>query len=108
MKKKTMIISVLLILLVLLSNYTPLKTIFKGLPVYDYATEQNEFKSSEIPWKGSKFQKTLNSFEEFKRDNPNSNDTILYRTFKINPLEFWNWHEYMTHPRYKLPYKSIK
>ncbi|RPD91198.1 hypothetical protein EGM88_14765 [Aureibaculum marinum] len=101
-----MVIIGLLILLVVTSNYTSLKTVFKGLPVYNFATEQNKFKSVEIPWKGVKFQNTVNSFEKFEKENLNTNDSILYRTFKINPLKFWNWHEYITHPRYKLPYKS--
>lgn len=30
----------------------------------------------------------------------------LRRAFRMNYLEFWNWYEYCTHPRWKLDYVS--
>ncbi len=105
---KKMTISILIIvLIILLANYTGLKTVLGGLPVYKYATESNEFVDTEILWKGLNFENTLSNFKKFKVENPNTNDAVLYRTFKIEPLKFWNWHDYLTHERYKLPYKEI-
>jgi hypothetical protein len=34
------------------------------------------------------------------------NDTIICRTFAINPLKFWRWGEYLFNWRYKLPYTN--
>jgi hypothetical protein len=46
----------------------------------------------------------LRRFELYKQENPATTDTVLYRTFKRNPLLIWRWHDYLFHPRYKLPY----
>jgi len=35
-------------------------------------------------------------------------DTLLYRHFKINPLFFWHWYEYVYGSRYKMPYVDKK
>lgn len=103
-----MIISIVtIVLIILIANYTGLKTILGGLPVYNYTTESNGFEGSEIPWKGLSFENTIGNFKNFKVENPKTNDTVLYRTFKIEPLKFWYWQDYLTHDRYKLPYKEI-
>ena len=101
---KKMTVSVVIIVLIISANYTGLKTVLGGLPVYNYTTESNEFEGYEIPWKGLNFENTIANFKKFKEENPKSNDTVLYRTFKIEPLKFWYWHDYLTHDRYKLSY----
>jgi len=106
MKKKMIIISSILVIIVLLSNYTILKSYIGGLPVYNYETKNKEFQNIEVPWKGLKFNQIKSNFEVFKKNNPDTKDTVLYRNFKINPLKFWNWHDYLVHERYKLAYKK--
>ncbi len=100
------IITGLFILVVLLGNYTIFKTFFGGLPVYNYETLNRSY--LEVPWKGSTFDNIENGFNSYKHENPNTNDTILYRTFKMNPLKFWLWHDYATDKRYRLKYKGSK
>lgn len=102
--KKVIYITAIILVFIIVSNLTPMQTLFKGLPVYNYTSNTDEFKSIEIPWKGIEFENTLSSFKTYKEQN--TNDTILYRNFSIQPLHFWNWYEYTTHKRYRLPYKK--
>lgn len=37
---------------------------------------------------------------------PMQEDRIIFRLFKINPLCFWRWGEYIYDWRFRLPYKS--
>ena len=45
-------------------------------------------------------------WKRFKEENNGSNDTLTYRLFKINPLKFWRWGEYIFNWRYRLPYAN--
>lgn len=101
--KKVKYIAAILLIFIFLSNFTGQKTVFGGLPVYNYTSNSGEFEVIEIPWKGIKFENTLANFKAYKEQN--TNDTILYRNFPKKPLHFWNWYEYATHDRYKLPYR---
>lgn len=87
----------LLLIFLILANYKGLKTILGGLLACNYTTELNEINSSEVPWKGIQFKDVKENFENFKKENPNIKDTTVYRTFKINPLKLWCWHDYLTH-----------
>ncbi len=107
MNKKIILGITFSILFIAFSNYTGLHTVFRGLPVYHYETENNEFNSIEMLSKGISFNSIQENFDNFKNSHPNTKDIILYRTFKVNILEFWNWHDYITHERYKLPYKPV-
>ncbi|WP_149240959.1 hypothetical protein [Dyadobacter sp. 32] len=49
-------------------------------------------------------EELLSEFEKYRKKNPT--DSTLYRTFKINPLKFWFWKEYIFDPKYDLPYKE--
>jgi hypothetical protein len=103
-KKRWVYISILLVVMVLLTNYTPLKGLLDLKHVYHYSTLQGELQTAERPFKGCNYGCVEMVLEEYKRQYPQSGDTILYRTFKRNPLIFWRWHDYVFHPRYKLPY----
>lgn len=51
------------------------------------------------------YEDIISGFERYKKAYPE--DSILYRTFKINPLKFWYWREYIVEPKYRLPYKQL-
>lgn len=103
-KKTVLYVSVLFIFLLLLTNYTPLKGFLDLKHAYHYSTWHGELQTAERPFKGCDYRCVGMVLEEFKQQNPHSSDTILYRTFKRNPFVFWRWHDYVFHPRYKLPY----
>lgn len=95
---------VLVMILALLTNYTPLKGFLDLKQEYHYSTLSGELQTTESPFKGCDFECIQLVLEEYKQQQPQSSDTILYRTFRSNPLIIWHWHEYLFHPRYKLPY----
>lgn len=46
----------------------------------------------------------LKEFNRYKQFYPN--DTVLYRTYSINVLKFWNWRNYLFSDFYRYPYLS--
>jgi hypothetical protein len=106
-KRLTYILTAFL-MMVLISNYTPVKGFLDLKQVYRYSTLQRELQTSERPFKGCDYSCVEMVLEEFKQKHPQTTDTTLYRTFTRNPIIFWRWHEYLFHPRYKLPYLHLK
>ncbi len=35
-------------------------------------------------------------------------DAFIYRTFKIDPLQFWNWGQYILDNKYRFPYLNYE
>ena len=77
-----------------------------NIAYYKYATLHGEFHMTENwSWKGhTSFSEVETHFNRFKHCYPNTADTILYRTFRRDGFQFWNWVAFYMHPRYKLPY----
>ncbi|GAB4018979.1 hypothetical protein [Spirosoma koreense] len=73
---------------------------------FEYTTKNGEFKMREdLSWKGlTMYSKVEHRFNRYKQCYPTTTDTILYRTFKKNGWQFWNWLAFFIHPRYKLLY----
>ena len=112
MKKRLRIRVVLMasvVLLIVVSNiYSGVINVFvEGIgKSYAYSTESGAFTDVEIPTKGRDISMVEQRFQLYLDKNPPVSDTVLYRTFKPNLLEFWNWYSYVTHERYK--YKYLK
>ena len=70
---------------------------------YSYQSSDRGFSALECPEKGATFNQVLESFEQYKLAHqlPGSQ---LRRTFKKNYLDFGEWAEYGSHPRWKLEY----
>jgi hypothetical protein len=104
------IILVAFVSLILLSNYWIVGNwFFSGLfheEWNEYTTVHAKFTADEFSEKGRDFERVERMFAEFVKSNPQTSDTVLYRTFSINPLRFWHWHEYVFNSGYRLPYKD--
>ena len=70
-----------------------------------YTTANKDFLEQEDIYKGGPrdLQRIERRFDYFLEQNPQTKDTILYRTFDRNPLKFWYWREYLTNRRYDYP-----
>lgn len=116
MKKSILLVAILLGFLLLI-NFSD---IFRALIISpflgaknvstfeEYITLHGEFSAGEDNWKGSSVEGIKKMHGNYLRCHPTSKDLQLYRTFKMQPEEFWNWLNYFTHPRYKLPYIEKK
>lgn len=101
--KKAVIITI--ILLIILSNTPPAQ--FFLLENYGYTNADHSFSYSEEPGKGMDFEAGQIQFDAWKKQNPTNPNRTLYRTFKIKPWQFWEWWQYIAHPkRFTLPYKA--
>lgn len=56
-------------------------------------------------WGLDSYELVLKSFNDYKKVH--KEDSVLYRNFKMNPLLFWKWYDYLTYEGYKLPYKPM-
>ncbi len=106
----------LIVIVVILTNYVFPFRVIVGMvfsspnlhvDYFTYSTAHGEFRSFEEPLKGPQFKDMVNiSFEYYKKCHPMSPDTILYRTFRKNAWEFWNWGLFISDDRFKLEYLS--
>ncbi|MTI87582.1 MAG: hypothetical protein FH748_06390 [Balneolaceae bacterium] len=97
--------TILVIILVL--NSSPVLPIYLGidglLTHYYYTTENHNFEFTEI--RGKRDLEIMDrSFNDYLEENPGTQDTTIYRTFRFNPLKVWKWRDYLTHPRWDYPY----
>lgn len=91
---------VFILLLFIISNFLPRFTIGKK---FRFSTKNSEFVYDVIPSKGRTLETMERNFQEFIKDNPQSSDTIIFRTFEKNHLEFWNYIEYLIDPKWDYP-----
>jgi hypothetical protein len=73
---------------------------------YLFQTEKAEFEFWTMPSKGRDAEMMEGHFASFKDAHPEYTDLKLYRTFKRNPLKFWNWYVYLTNERYDYEYQE--
>jgi hypothetical protein len=100
-----------LIIIMLISNFPPIKSVislFTDENHYRYSNADGSFTGVDIPFKGRLYNLAPVLPKSFKEKHPTSSDTIVYRLFWKNPLAFWRWGEYYYDKRYNLPYLSWK
>jgi hypothetical protein len=73
---------------------------------YSYETFDGKYKFSYLPAKGGKLERVELQFKELQQDFPKYKDTKLVRTFKMKPLQFWNWYSYLFSEKYAFQYKE--
>ena len=95
------------VVVVVLSNILPVRVLIEGVVIpFEFETKNAEFKITAYPNKGTGAEYMDYHFQKFLMENPETNDTILYRTFKRNPLKFWNYRFYMTSEMYNYELKN--
>ncbi|CAG4988739.1 hypothetical protein DYBT9275_00148 [Dyadobacter sp. CECT 9275] len=107
-RQKTVIIAILSVIII--SNTAPVSfilgfifqdRIFYGFDFF-YNSGQCGFSNRGLAIENH--EELISEFKKYSQKNPS--DSILYRTFKIYPLKFWFWKEYIFDPKYRLPYKE--
>jgi hypothetical protein len=108
--KKKAIVASIIIGIIIISNTIPVSF------VLGFLTQDRTFYGFDFLYNSGKcgfsnrgsyvetHEELLAEFDKYKAENPD--DSTLYRTFKINPLKFWFWKEYLLEPKYRLPYKD--
>ncbi|WP_048330885.1 hypothetical protein [Bizionia psychrotolerans] len=109
MKRKKLKISLIIIGTVILSNFLSvyINILTDGLfRTYLYQTENTEFVFTAMPAKGRDIGMMERQFSSFKEKNPEYKELEIHRTFKRNPLKFWNWYSYLSHGMYNYNYQN--
>ena len=100
---KTKVLSYILLAIILLSNTPPAQYFL--LRNYNYQTEDRSFNFTENAGSPLDYRVCEQRWEEYRQKDPNNKNKILYRTFTIKPWQFWEWWQYLVHPkRFTLPY----
>lgn len=109
-KRKLTIVLTFLISFIIISNtYSHIYIGFLDGGIskrYHFETYDGIHKFTTMPGKGLNVQSMEYGFVNFCKENPEYLNTKLYRTFRRNPLKYWRWYEFVTHPRYKYKYKQ--
>ena len=93
--------------LVWVTNCTPLGYFLKR--DYTYSNYNGTFRHNEMKLKGIGYDNRDIGYAIFLKNNLSIKDKQLYRTFRLDPWRFWEWHEWYYHfDRFKLPYISEK
>src|SRR5690348_7259540 len=100
MKKTLFSVFMLVVIILVVTN------IFGGTPDCAYSNYNGSFTFSERNIKGRGFRMCQNRFLNYKKDN--SGDTFLYRICPKNPLQFWNYSDYLFSDQFRLPYMNWK
>ncbi|MGQ0553481.1 MAG: hypothetical protein ACT4PU_09715 [Planctomycetota bacterium] len=79
-----------------------LEALITSLP---YASSDGQFDDVEVQAKGRTFEYVVARFVEHKQRSGHG-DLILFRSFQRDAWRFWNWYDYLTHPRWELPYRA--
>ena len=95
----------ILVLIVVVSNLPPFSYLFNLVDNNDcaYANRTGTFTFQEMNFKNRDYTMAKWKFEAYKKEN--KKDTVLYRLCTINYFKFWNYRHYLTHEKYKLPYR---
>ncbi|PTR00074.1 hypothetical protein C8P68_102906 [Mucilaginibacter yixingensis] len=95
-----------LLIIYLLTNYTPISYLLKE--DYTYSNVDGSYTDSEEGGKGNTYETVIRRYATFLCRHPDKDtgDNHLYRTFTIKPWCIWEWHDMIFHSeRFWLPYK---
>jgi hypothetical protein len=109
MNKKIIKVLIIFSAITVLSNYYSayINVFTEGLfKTYLFQTEKAEFEFRTMPSKGRDIEMMELHFKNFKKQNSFNSNLELHRTFKRNPLKFWNWFDYLTNKRYDYNYQK--
>lgn len=110
MKTKIVRLIIFIVMILALSNvFSGLIDLFvqgigKG---YTYETFDGKYKFTYVPSKGGKFERIKIRFKRLQKNEPQYEDTELYRTFEREPCYFWNWYSYMFSEKYDFKYREL-
>jgi len=107
-KRRIITLTISLVIIVTSNIYSGYINVFtEGLfKSYLYQTGNAEFEFWAVPSKGRDEKMMQLKFNDFKNQNIEFSNLRIYRTFKRNPLKFWNWYDYLTNERYNYPFKE--
>lgn len=104
--KKTLAIlsGMLLLAAVLISNFTFARFLFPSSGPFRYCADYCKFEYTER-WSPRENERLLYYFDEYVKE-VNNGRLVIYRWFTFKWWHFWEWAEYLFHPRWKYPYAA--
>ena len=93
-----------LLLLILISNLTPVKLLLEPSigKSYHFQSKDGSFQFDVIPSKGRSIEQMQRSIKKLEKEQKRT--IKVYRTFKKNYFQFWNWLDYISNPIWNYPY----
>ena len=87
-----------------ITNFTIINELLPDVGRMDYASDKGNYRAHEVyTTRAFSFESVMINFEAYKKEQ-NKPDLILHRRFERNWRYWWDWYDYLSHPRWKLPY----
>jgi len=96
-KKHCAIRAIILILLCLIVNSNIPLIQFFSLDNYHYRNADDRFTYTEFPGKGLDCEIGISGWDRSKSTHPNNPNKILCSNFRINPLKFRQWRQFIAY-----------
>jgi hypothetical protein len=93
----------LFVLFVLLSNFTYLNVFLPNSGPFRYCSNKCDFELAELGKGHDPVGRVESYFEEYQ-EKMKRPELKLYRRFHRKWWQIWNWHNFLTHRRWKHPY----
>lgn len=98
--------AILLLAFLLLINLSPIANdYFPHNYPYRYCANKCSFYASELGKHRDPLGRVESLLEDYKKEN-NQPNLKLYRRFKRDWSQIWNWYDFLTHRRWDYPYVS--
>lgn len=107
--RRVIVLSVVVVILILSNFHSGCINAFTGGlgKSHFFQTEEAEFQFCTMPAKGRDLEMIQDQFATFQKENPEYSTLQLQRTFKRNPLQFWNWYSYCTDDIYDFEHQDL-
>jgi hypothetical protein len=102
-KKLKFVFIAFVVFLFFAANLTPINLLLPHSGPYFYVSDNGKFASYERGKAREPYASLLNWFAQYKKQT-NKQDLILHRRFHRHWWQVWNWVDFMTHPRWDMPY----
>lgn len=105
-KKLLYVFGAALIFLFFVTNITLVNLYLPNNWPHRYCSDGCNFETYEMVKGHDPFGRVCQEFENYKSEK-NKRNLVLYRRFQIQWWQVWNWLDYLSHPRWRLPYAEV-
>jgi hypothetical protein len=102
-KRGLLLLGIVFFALFLISNLTLVNLYLPNNWPHRYCADKCSFETHEMTKGHNPYGRVLQEFEDYKAEKDKRN-LKLYRRFPIKWWQVWNWLDYLSHPRWRLPY----
>lgn len=98
-----MFLFMIFVIFLIISTFTPIRYFLPSTFPHRYCADSCGYWTYEKATFKDRYADVRNGFEAYKT-GVNKPHLVLHRRFAMKWWQIWNWFDYATHPRWRLPY----